>query len=201
VHVDHDPQGGIEMTGMRIKVLAVAAVAAAVSAALPATAQAEERVCRGSIGARTLDNVRVPTGATCRLTRTYVKGTITVQRGGTLVATRVRVVGNVQAEGARNVVVRSGSRIGGSVQVKQGRRASVLGSRVNADIQYDANRGLLVANGNRVGGSIQVVGNSGGARIYRNVVNGNLQCKENAPRPRGSGNRVGGNKEDQCRRF
>jgi hypothetical protein len=189
------------MRSRRFTALAAVAAAAAVSAALPATAQAEERVCRGSIGARTLDNVRVPAGATCRLTRTYVKGTITVQRGATLVANRVRVVGNVQGEGARNVVVRRSSRVGGSVQVKQGGSATVLGSRVNGDIQYDANRRLLVASSNRVGGSIQVVGNRGGARIYRNVVIGNLQCKENSPRPRGGGNRVGGSKEDQCRRF
>jgi hypothetical protein len=176
-------------------------VAAGVAGALPATAHADERVCRGAIGARTLDNVRVPTGATCRLTRTVVRGTITVQRGAILVATRVRVVGNVQAEGARNVVVRRASRIGGSVQVKQGGRASVLGSRVVGDIQYDANRGLLWANRNRVDGSIQVVGNRARARIYRNVVNGNLQCKENSPRPLGNRNRIGGAKEDQCRRF
>ena len=178
-----------------------AAVAAGISAGLPATAQAEERVCRGSIGARTLDNVRVPSGATCRLTGTYVKGTITVKRGATLVANRVRVVGNVQGENARNVVVQRRSRVGGSVQVKQGRAATVRGTRVNGDIQYDANRGYLRANGNRVGGSIQVVGNSGGAEIFRNVVNGNLQCKENRPRPRGGSNTVGGNKEDQCSRF
>jgi hypothetical protein len=181
--------------------LATMSIAAGLAGALPAVAHAEERVCRGAIGARTLDNVRVPTGATCTLTRTVVKGTINVQRGGTLVANNVRVVGNVQAEGARNVVIRRASRVGGSVQVKQGGRASVLGSRITGDIQYDANRGLLLANWNRVGGSIQVVGNRGGARIFRNVVNGNLQCKENAPRPRGDNNRVGGNKEDQCRRF
>jgi hypothetical protein len=189
------------MTKKGIKLLAATTTAVAVAASVPATAHAEERVCRSAIGARTLDNVRVPAGATCRLTRTYVKGTIKVQRGATLVAKRVRVVGNVQAEGARNVLVRSGSRIGGSVQVKQGRRAKVLSSRVNGDVQYDANRGLLKANGNRIGGSIQVVGNSGGARIYRNVVDGNLQCKENSPRPQGAANRVGGNKEDQCRGF
>lgn len=162
---------------------------------------AEERTCRGSIGARTVDNLRVPTGATCRLTRTYVKGTIKVQRGATLLARSVRVVGNVQAEGARSVLVERRSRVGGSIQVKQGRWATVRGTRVIGDIQYDHNRRYLRADGNRVGGSIQVIGNSGGAQIFRNVVNGNLQCKENRPRPRGGGNVVGGNKEDQCRRF
>ena len=181
--------------------LTAAVVAVGVSVGLPATASAEERVCRGSIGARTLDNVRVPTGATCRLTGTYVKGTIKVQGGATLVATTVRVVGNVQGENARYVVVQRRSRVGGSVQVKQGRSATVRGTRVIGDIQYDANRGYLRANGNRVGGSIQIVGNSGGAEIFRNVVNGNLQCKENRPRPRGGANVVGGNKEDQCSRF
>jgi hypothetical protein len=190
------------MRGKRLTTFtAAAALAAAVSAGLPATAQAEERACRGSIGARTLDNVRVPSGATCRLTGTFVKGTITVKRGATLVATGVRVVGNVQGENARNVIVQRRSRVGGSVQVEQGRKATVRGSRVTGDIQYSANRAYLRANRNRVGGSIQVIGNSGGAEIFRNVVNGNLQCKENRPRPTGGGNTVGGNKEDQCSRF
>ena len=178
--------------------LGLALLAAAIT---PSAAFAEERTCRGSLGARTVDNLRVPTGATCRLTRTYVKGTIKVQRGATLVARRVRVVGNVQAEGARKVVVKRRSRVGGSIQVEQGRRATVRGTRVIGDIQYDHNRGYLRANLNRVGGSIQVIGNSGGAEIFRNVINGNLQCKENRPRPTGGGNVVGGNKEDQCRRF
>jgi len=189
------------MGGTGRKLMVMIAATAALAATLPAAAQAEERVCRGSIGAKTLDNVRVPTGKTCRLTKAVVKGTIKVQRGATLVAKRVRVVGNVQAEGAKNVVVRRRSRVGGSVQVKQGRAASVLGSRVNGDIQYDANSELLRANRNRVGGSIQVVGNEGGARIFDNVVDGNLQCKENSPAPQGAGNRVGGNKEDQCEDF
>jgi hypothetical protein len=37
--------------------------------------------------------------------------------------------------------------------------------------------------------------------ISSNRVNGNLQCKENQPAPTGSGNTVGGNKEDQCQRL
>jgi hypothetical protein len=164
-------------------------------------ASAEERTCRGTIGAVTVDNLRVPQGATCRLNRTFVKGTVKVERNATLVARGVRVIGNVQGENAKSVTVISSSRVGGSVQVKQGGAATVASSRITGDIQYDANARYLRANDNRVGGSIQVVGNSGGAEIFRNVVNGNLQCKENAPAPRGGGNTVGGNKEDQCARF
>ena len=64
-----------------------------------------------------------------------------------------------------------GSRIGGSIQVKQGGSAAVLASHINGDIQYDANSAYLRANNNRVDGSIQVVGNSGGAEIFRNRIN------------------------------
>lgn len=192
--------------GLKGGLFGLALLAAAIA---PSAAFAEERTCRGTLRAVTVDNLRVPQDATCELIRTYVKGTITVKRNAILIARGVRVVGNVQAENARNVIVTyrksSGftyrSRIGGSVQVKQGRAATVRASRIAGDIQYDANRRYLKANGNRVGGSIQVVGNSGGAEIFRNVVNGNLQCKENSPAPIGGGNIVGGNKEDQCARF
>ena len=173
----------------------------AVVAALPGTATAEERSCRGKLGAITVDNLRVPQNATCTLVGTRVKGTIKVQRNATLYARGVRVVGNVQAENARLVVVAAASRVGGSVQVKQGGAASVTSSRITGDVQYDANRRHLKANGNRVGGSIQIVGNAARAEVFRNVVNGNLQCKENRPAPIGGNNAVGGSKEDQCARF
>jgi hypothetical protein len=166
-----------------------------------ATTQAEERSCSGTLGKVTVDNLRVPQGATCTLKGTYVKGTVKVEAGASLTAVKVTVIGNVQAENARTVVVREGSRIGGSVQVKQGGSASVTGSQITADIQYDQQAGYLVANDNRVGGSIQVIGNDGGAEIFRNRVNGNLRCKENSPPPTGGRNVVGGNKEDQCRNF
>jgi hypothetical protein len=178
--------------------LALALVAAAIAAS---PASAEERTCRGTLGAVRVDNLRVPQNATCRLNGTFVKGTIKVKRNATLIARHVRVVGNVQAENAKRVVVTRSSRVGGSVQVKQGGAAAVTSSRIIGDIQYDANRRYLRANGNKVGGSIQVVGNSGGVEIFRNVVNGNLQCKENTPVPTGGGNVVGGNREDQCAGF
>jgi hypothetical protein len=185
------------MQGIRIGLIAVIAVLAT---ALPQAALGEERSCRGTLGRVSLDNLRVPQGATCKLKGTRLNGTITVQRGATLIANRARINGNVQAENARNVVVRR-SRVGGSIQVKQGGGATVAGSRVIHDIQFDANGRLLRAHRNRVGGSIQVVGNSGGASIVRNVINGNLDCKENRPAPTGGGNVVGESKTDQCERL
>jgi hypothetical protein len=186
------------MEGLKTR-LGIAALTITALSALAPAALAEERVCRGTIGAATLDNVRVPQDARCTLNGTKVKGTITVQRNAVLVANDVLVIGNVQAENARNVVVQKTSVVGGSVQIKQGGAATVANSKVNADIQFESNRAQLRALGNRVGGNVQAFQNRGGVEIRNNRIDGNLQCKENVPRPIGGGNIVQGNKEDQCR--
>jgi hypothetical protein len=167
----------------------------------PGVAQAEERVCRGTIGARTVDNLRVPQGASCTLNGTTVKGTVKVERQARLVANDARVIGNVQAENARRVVVRDGSRIGGSVQIVQGGAARVARSNVNGDILYDENNLALRVLRNEVGGDVQAFQNTGGVEIRGNRIDGNLQCKANSPRPVGGNNIVQGNKEDQCARL
>lgn len=176
-------------------------VAFSVVAVSPAAVRAEERTCSGAIGRSTVDNLRVPQNATCTLNGTKVKGTIKVERNATLKATSINVVGNIQAEGAKAVNVSGSSRIGGSIQVVQGGSASVVSAVVNGDILYDDNTRKLVARSNTVGGSVQAFQNSGGLEISRNRIDGNLQCKENTPRPTGSGNIVQGNKEDQCSRL
>ena len=113
---------------MRTKPMAL--IGAALLALGAAPALAGIYVCRGSLGAVTVDNLRVPDGARCRLQGTRVQGTVKVERDATLTASRINVVGNVQAENARHVHV-ARSAIGGSVQVKQGggaascRRASM----------------------------------------------------------------------------
>lgn len=143
-------------------------------------AVAEERVCRGKIGATTVDNLRVPEGAVCRLRGTLVEGTITVQGDARLDARSIRVIGNVQGEGHRSVVLRR-SRVGGSVQLVQGGAATVARTRI--------------------GGDLQSFENDRRQSFTRNRVDGNMQCKENAPAPTGFRNIVGGNKEDQCSRL
>jgi hypothetical protein len=147
------------------------------SVALAPSASAEERSCRGSLRAITVDNLRVPQGATCTLTGTIIKGTLKVENGATLRARSVRVVGNIQAEGHLAVTVLD-ARVGGSIQLTQGGSAEL--------------------NRNRVTGDVQSFTNNAAQRFTSNVINGNLQCKENVPPPTGSANQVGGNKEDQC---
>ncbi len=176
----------------------------------PSSVFAEERTCGGTLGAITVDNLRVPQGRTCTLLGTYVKGTVKVEATATLYARGIRVIGNVQAENATRVdvvtrtlsdgtVVRS--RVGGSVQLKQGGSANILSTIVTGDIQFESNSRALAARANRVGGSIQAFQNRGGVAIASNTIDGNLQCKENSPAPTGGGNVVGGNKEDQCARL
>lgn len=186
---------------MKTLIIAGSISAAAVVFGLWSPAMAEERVCRGTIGAVTLDNVRVPQNATCVLLGTRVQGTVKVETNATLRAEDVLVIGNVQGENALDVMVLDGSRIGGSVQVVQGQRATVADSRIDEDILYDANSGQLLVQRNRVGGDVQAFQNTGGVDIRRNRIDGNLQCKENRPRPTGRNNIVQGNKEDQCARL
>lgn len=144
-------------------------------------AMAEERVCRGTIGKVSLDNVRVPQGATCTLNGTSLKGTLKIEKGATARVVNARINGNIQSEGHRSVNV-TGTRVGGSIQLKQGGGINLRANTVNGDIQLFTNR-------------------TGAKTVYNNTVGGNLQCKENTPAPVGSGNRVDGNKEDQCRRL
>jgi hypothetical protein len=159
--------------------------------------RAEEYVCTGSLGAATVDNLRVPDGARCRLRGTRVQGTITVERDATLKASKVQVIGNVQAENAREVQV-ARSVVGGSVQLKQGGSARVKTSAVNGDLQLESNARPLKAHRNVIGGNLQAFQNTGGVTITSNEIDGNLQCKENVPAPRGGRNVVHGNAEDQC---
>ena len=114
-------------------------------------AQAEERTCRGTIGSRTVDNLRVPQGASCTLNGTKVEGTIKVERNATLVANTIRVKGNVQSEGFKNITLRQNSVVVGSVQLENGLDGGagrVLNSRVNGDLQYFSNEARMIARGN-----------------------------------------------------
>ena len=169
-------------------------------ALLAAPAFAEERDCRGRIGAIQLDNVFVPDGATCVLEKTRLKGSLVVGTGGKLTAKSVSVNGNVQAEEALKVTITGRSMIGGSVQLVQGYEVNVTGAKVEGTILIDENTGPVTASRNRVNGDVQLFKNSGGARLVDNVIKGNLQCKENTPPPTGSGN-VAASKEDQCARL
>jgi hypothetical protein len=181
--------------GMRL-VVALSLAAGLIMA--PTAAMGEETTCTGTIGAVTVDNLRVPDGARCILDDTRVEGTVKVGSGATLIARGIRVIGNVQAENAARVVVKRESRVNGDIQHVQGGRAKIKASTIGGQVLFDENVGRLKAKGNVIGGNLQAFQNSGGLRIANNIIDGNLQCKENVPPPTGGGNVVHGNKEDQC---
>lgn len=184
------------LIGLLICVFALTPLLAASPSAL-----ADERSCSGTLGRVTVDNLRVPSGRTCTLNGTTVKGNIVVERGGRLYTASVAVVGSIQAEGAAVVGIGSRSRINGNVQIDAGGPLVVNGATIGGSLQVVSNSGSSRLNANYVKGDIQVFSHSRGISIVNNRVDGNLQCKGNSPAPTGSGNVVQGNKEDQCRRL
>lgn len=185
------------------KILSVALGGALALVVLVPVALAEERVCRGTIGATIVDNLKVPSGATCTLNGTKVKGTIKVESKAKLYANGVRVIGNIQSEGFQVISVKERSQVGGSVQLENGQTGGsgkVVNTTIDGDLQFEANEARMVARKNTVLANLQAVGNTGGLVISGNSIAENLQCKENNPPPTGGGN-TAGDKEDQCARL
>jgi hypothetical protein len=179
------------------------AIAVLASAVFAPAAQAEERVCRGTIGATTVDNLRVPQGASCTLNGTRVEGTVKVERNARLTANGITVKGNVQSEGFKNIVLREASVVVGSVQLENGLSdgsGRVLNTRINGDLQFFSNEARMIARGNTILANFQANQNMGGLVIENNRVAENLQCQSNSPPPTG-GNNTAGDKEGQCARL
>ena len=188
----------VSLTGIMALGVALVALLVAAQAAL-----AEERVCRGTIGATTVDNLLVPQNASCTLNGTRVAGTVKVERNATLVANGIRVKGNVQSQGFKSITVRQGSRVVGSVQLENGLSGGagrLLNSTVNGDVQFFSNEARMVARGNTILANLQANQNTGGLVIENNRISQNLQCQANNPPPTGGGN-TAGDKEDQCARL
>lgn len=174
--------------------------AAACTLALPAL-RADDTICRGELSGRH-ENVIVPDGAECKISAARIEGNVQVGSGATLeVQGPSYIGGNVQSEGSRYVRLQGGGvTVNGDVQIKKASEASGVqpGTNIYGNFQYEENTGFLFFSGAFVRGDFQMFKNFGGANIVNNTIRQNMQCKENYPRPAGSGNRAG-DKEDQCR--
>ncbi len=172
---------------------------------IAAPAAADEILCRTTFTNRTIDgNVLVPGGASCVLSNVYVKGNVeTRDRAQLVIRNDSFVEGSVQTDGTHRVRIRD-SEINGNIQlegVDYVLGSLVVNTRVGGTIDWEDNDAEFLVRFNRVIGDIKVNQNNRLARIFDNIVGGNLQCQENEPPPVGARNRVDGNKEDQCRRF
>lgn len=193
---------------LRSAFLALAVAAAAVSIA-PQPVHAEEINCPPNVIRRTVDNVFVNGPCTIRLS--LIQGNIVVTNNGDLRVIGSTIRGSIQSEGASRIRIESDAatgrdtRIIGSVQIKNtvpGLRSHIRDARIGGSIQLESNGAPVTIQGNDVGQDVQVFQSTAVVRIGGNTIDGNLQCKENRPRPVNTGgNVVSGSAEDQCSGF
>lgn len=161
--------------------------------------------CTGTIGARTVDgNVIVPSGRSCTLAGTTVKGNVLPEGNSQLfVRSGAFIEGSVQTDGADRVRIRD-SEVNGNVQltgIDYSQGSLVLNSRVGGTVDWWDNSAEFLIRYSTVDSDVKVNQNSALAKVYDNAIGGNLQCQANQPPPVGARNVVDGNKEDQCKRF
>jgi carbohydrate binding protein with CBM6 domain len=116
----------------------------------------ETGVCRGTLGVRTVGNLRVPSGATCRLQGTQVQG-------------------NVQADRAQDVSIEASTHVRGNVEVERGGSVTLSGARVDGNVQLTRNRGGVAVSNNTIGGNLQCKGNEPPPTGGGNTVGGNKE--------------------------
>ncbi|MCG8350418.1 MAG: hypothetical protein MI924_21850 [Chloroflexales bacterium] len=158
----------------------------------------EGTVCETSLGAVAVKGLVVPDGASCTLDGTMVEQDIFVGSGANLVANAVKVGGDIQGKGAKDVQIMPDSVVGGDIQLKEGGSATMDHVKVRGDVQLELNSRMLNVSATVVGGSLQVFKNTGGVTLNGNQVIEDIQCKENTPDPTGGENSAGNKKEDQC---
>jgi hypothetical protein len=168
---------------------------------LSESSQASDRSCKGSLGSVTVDNLSVANGHTCKLNGTNVKGNLFVGANATLVASGLKLSGNLQARGAAQVSVTFFSTIDGNVEVQRSRNVNISATKIDGNLTFIANTAAVSARGSQIRGNVEAVQNSGGVLIRNNRIEGNLICTGNRPAPTGNDNAVQGNKEGQCDRL
>ncbi|BAW96642.1 hypothetical protein NIES970_15800 [[Synechococcus] sp. NIES-970] len=81
----------------------------------PSLALAQTIQCKGNLGAIAIGNLEVPSGATCTLRQTVVKGNITVQPMGTLITHGAVIEGNIRASQALGLTLNN-TRVQGTIE-------------------------------------------------------------------------------------
>jgi len=148
--------------------------------------------CRGTLGAVTVEQVNVPSGATCVLDGTRVRGNVFVRRGATLEAYGARIDGNIQAEDAQEVRTAAGTFVDGNIQVKRRAFTLIEDTTVEGDVQVEEWGATLEAWRNVIGGNLQFK-KADAATVLETRIDGDLQLEENAGRLTATANRVRGN--------
>jgi hypothetical protein len=187
--------------------IAQAAVALALVALPVASAHADTIPCPGNIINRTVLNVVV--AGNCVIRNSTVDGNIEVKTGGNLTVIGSTIKGSVQSEGANRVrllpyvALARETVVIGDVQIKDMAPSTLVSviqeAEIGGTILLDTNAAPINVLANQVKGDVQLFQNTRRIVLRDNIIDGNLQCTSNRPRPvNGGGNVVEGNAENQC---
>ncbi len=147
------------------------------------------------------DDVALKARAHCTFVDVRIEGTLKLNRGARLLATRVEVAGNVQAQRAGSLSLLD-AEVHGDIHFQRGGDVEVRNTRIDGHLHLEENDGSLLAESNVIQHDLQAFQNRLGPFHFEgNTIGGSLRCKENSPFPRGSDNVVNGNREDQCRNL
>lgn len=138
----------------------------------------------------------------CELIGTRVSGDVRIFAGGSLLADRASIGGNLRARRADYVVLIE-TTVDGNVDFDElvGDRSAIDLSEIDGNLRLRRNRSHVELLDNMVDGSVRVERNTGGVLILRNVIDGDLTCRRNRPPPVGSDNRLSGQASGQCARL
>jgi hypothetical protein len=205
--------------------VAIAAIAAAITFALPAIAAGNVTTCIGVLAPGTYNRVVVPADATCLSDGPVViQGGLFISPGATFVlgseenAVPTGVIsGGVHAANPASVQIHF-TTINGGVDVNGGSGPfggpfeitwnAIEDNQINGGVTVEGYNGFWFGFiRNTVNGSVNLNGNTifdpDGNEYVTNTINGNLNCARNAPPPQvgdseGEPNHVSGQKTGQC---
>ncbi|MES2658067.1 MAG: hypothetical protein V4689_05585 [Verrucomicrobiota bacterium] len=200
-----------------------------------------EVVLSGFVGLRIInDDVVIARNTSCVLNSSVINGKVRLGPGASLLTVRSQITGNVRAlhssrldlriftrvegdvlgEGARAILMQSGTIVAGNVELADSNTPSgadallIVDSTVTGRVLATNNSGLLRIGGcgingniafldngngsylirnNFIRGNVRYIGNRGAGVIVINRVEGNLLNRENSPPPSIANNIVGGN--------
>lgn len=167
------------------------------------TAWADDTICSSGDKLKgSYDNISVEPPGRCVLYGAEVQGNVYVRENARLVSIGSSIDGNLQAEGDSRVSLRKQTFVGGDVQADNAEYIRLNNIQVDGSVQLNAMNGprrVSSVTQSDIGGDLQAFDNLTKRLVLKdNVIDGNLQCKENDRAPNGGNNFVGGNKEDQC---
>ena len=164
-------------------------------------AAAQGANCTGAMGeVEVRGNLDI--AARCQLTRTNVRGNVTLFSGGSLIARDVSIRGHLKARRADFVAIEGGD-IDGNVTLEElvGDNSSIESTEIRGNVTLTSNRSAFEILNNEIDGNVRASGNTGGVSISGNSIGGNLECSDNTPAPVGLGNVVEKRAQGQCQNL